>query len=163
MHTPEPMRSPLSDYLRDPRPGASENYIVLPESLVSAMPRPWQNAMAQLLAEFHQAFAHLDRPEYRVIPSRWESLVNLDEEQLAEAGYLVEIDADGELVYRHRLGPALTTRKTRGCWSPYTTRFSLSTSTPTLTHPHEAFPSRRSGGRHRLVSNPATLRRAARS
>jgi exosome complex RNA-binding protein Rrp42 (RNase PH superfamily) len=31
-------------------------------------------------------------------------LVNLDEEQLAEAGYLVEIDVDGEVVYRERSG-----------------------------------------------------------
>jgi hypothetical protein len=104
MYTPEPMRSPLPDYLRAPHPGTSENYVVLPKSLVEAMPLPWQNAMAQILTEFHQAFAHLDWPEYRVVPSRKEKLVNLDEEQLAEAGYLVEIDVDGELVYRARTG-----------------------------------------------------------
>jgi hypothetical protein len=108
MYPPEQMpqmsRSPLQDYLRAPHPGTSENYVVLPKSLVEAMPLPWQNAMVQILAEFHQAFAHLDWPEYRVIPSRKEKLVNLDEEQLAEVGYLVEIDVDGELVYRERTG-----------------------------------------------------------
>jgi hypothetical protein len=68
------------------------------------MPLPWQQAMVQILAEFHQAFGHLDWPEYRVVPSRREMLVNLDEEQLAEAGYLVEMDLDGDLVYRERNG-----------------------------------------------------------
>lgn len=101
---PEQMRSPLPDYLRAPHPGTSENYVVLPKSLVQAMPLQWQNAMTQILQEFHQTFAHLNWPEYRVVPSRKEKLVNLDEEQLAEVGYLVEIDVDGELVYRERNG-----------------------------------------------------------
>ena len=104
MYTPEPMRSPLPDYLRAPHPGTSENYVVLPKSLVETMPLPWQNALWQILTEFHQAYAHLEWPEYRVVPSRKEKLVNLDEEQLAEVGYLVEIDVDGELVYRERTG-----------------------------------------------------------
>jgi hypothetical protein len=101
---PEQMRSPLPDYLRVPHPGTSENYVVLPKSLLGAMPLAWQNALEQVLREFHQTFAHLDWPEYRVVPSRREKLVNLDEEQLAEVGYLVEIDVDGELVYRERTG-----------------------------------------------------------
>jgi len=101
---PEQMRSPLPDYLRVPHPGTSEDYVVLPKSLMGAMPLAWQNALHQVLAEFHQTFAHLDWPEYRVVPSRKEKLVNLDEEQLAEVGYLVEIDVDGELVYRERTG-----------------------------------------------------------
>lgn len=107
MYQPEPMRrpaSPLHEYLRVPHPGTSANYVVLPRSLVEAMPLPWQNAVAQILQEFHQTFAHLDWPEYRVVPSRKEKLVNLDEDQLAEVGYLVEIDVDGELVYRERTG-----------------------------------------------------------
>ena len=101
---PEQMRSGLPDYLRAPHPGTTESYVVLPKSLVEAMPLPWQSAMTQILQEFHQAFAHLDWPEYRVVPSRREKLVNLDEEQLAEVGYIVEIDVDGELVYRERSG-----------------------------------------------------------
>lgn len=113
MYTPEPIQphrgrpassTPLQDYLRTPHPGTPDHYVVLPKSLVEAMPLPWQNAMTQILAEFHQTFEHLDWPEYRVVPSRKEKLVNLDEEQLAEVGYLVEIDVDGELVYRERTG-----------------------------------------------------------
>jgi len=101
---PEQMRSGLPNYLHAPHPGTTPDYVVLPKSLVAAMPLPWQNAMEQILQEFHQSFAHLDWPEYRVIPSRKEKLVNLDEDQLAEVGYLVEIDVDGELVYRERTG-----------------------------------------------------------
>ncbi|HWM02125.1 MAG TPA: hypothetical protein VNP92_07275 [Actinophytocola sp.] len=113
MYTPEPIQphlgrpassSPLRDYLGAPHPGSPDGYVVLPKSLVEAMPLPWQQAMVQILAEFHQAYGHLDWPEYRVVPSRRERLVNLDEEQLAEVGYLVEIDVDGELVYRERSG-----------------------------------------------------------
>jgi hypothetical protein len=108
MYTPEPMQqrpvSPLQAYLRAPHPGTPADYVVLPKSLIDAMPQPWQNAVLQVLQEFHHAFAHLDWPEYRVVPSRREKLVNLDEEQLAEVGYLVEIDVDGELVYRERTG-----------------------------------------------------------
>jgi hypothetical protein len=96
--------TPLQDYLRNQHPGTTEDYVVLPKSLVGTMPLPWQHALVQILAEFHQTYAHLDWPEYRVIPSRKEKLVNLDEDQLAEAGYLVEIDVDGELVYRERTG-----------------------------------------------------------
>lgn len=113
MYTPEPIQphlgrpasaTPVRDYLAVPHPGVPEGYVVLPRSLVEAMPLPWQQAMTQILAEFHQAYGHLNWPEYRVVPSRRERLVNLDEDQLAEVGYLVEIDADGELVYRERSG-----------------------------------------------------------
>ncbi|MCT2587369.1 hypothetical protein [Actinophytocola gossypii] len=113
MYTPEPIQphlgrpassAPVRDYLSTPHPGVPDGYVVLPRSLVEAMPLPWQQAMTQILAEFHQAYAHLNWPEYRVVPSRRERLVNLDEDQLAEVGYLVEIDADGELVYRERNG-----------------------------------------------------------
>src|SRR5262245_58478985 len=101
---PEQMRSPLPDYLRAPHPGTSEDYVVLPKSLVQAMPLQWQSAMTQILQEFHQTFAHLNWPEYRVIPSRKEKLVNVEEEQLAEVGYSVEIDVDVERVYRESSG-----------------------------------------------------------
>jgi hypothetical protein len=97
--------TPVHDYLAaGPHPGVPDGYVVLPKGLVESMPLPWQQAMVQILAEFHQAYGHLDWPEYRVVPSRREKLVNLDEEQLAEVGYLVEIDVDGELVYRERTG-----------------------------------------------------------
>lgn len=113
MFTPDPIPRPagppassvpLQDYLATARPGADANYVVLPRSLVEAMPLPWQQHLTYLLAEFHQAFGHVPWPIYRVQPSRHEQLTDLDEEQLAEAGFLVEIDPDGELVYRDRSG-----------------------------------------------------------
>lgn len=113
MFTPDPIQrhagppassAPLHDYFSSPRPGADANYVVLPRSLMEAMPLPWQQHMNYLLSEFHQAFSHVGWPFYRVQPSRREKLVDLDEEQLAEVGFLVEIDADGEFVYRDRTG-----------------------------------------------------------
>lgn len=113
MFTPDPIprpagppasSTPLRDYLGQPHPGVTEGYAVLPRSLVESMPLPWQQQLTHLLAEFHQAFGHLNWPIYRVQPSRYEKLVDLDEDQLAEVGCIVEIDADGELVYRERNG-----------------------------------------------------------
>ncbi len=113
MFTPDPISrpagppassAPVRDYLAAPRPGADGSYVVVPRSLAEAMPLPWQQHMAYLLSEFHQAFSHVTWPTYRVVPSRYEKLVDLDEEQLAEVGCLVEIDSDGEMVYRDRTG-----------------------------------------------------------
>ncbi|MEV0681104.1 hypothetical protein AB0I60_31760 [Actinosynnema sp. NPDC050436] len=113
MFTPDPIQrhagppassTPLRDYLSALPPGVDGSYAVLPRSLVEAMPLPWQQQMTHLMAEFHRSFAHLGWPVYRVIPSRRERLVDLDEEQLAEVGAIMEIDADGELVYRDRSG-----------------------------------------------------------
>jgi hypothetical protein len=111
---PPASSTPLHDYFGTPRPGADAGYAVLPRSLVEAMPLPWQQQMTYLLGEFHQAFAHVTWPIYKVQPSRHERLTDLDEEQLAEVGFLVEIDPDGEVVYRDRSGrvvelPAQTT------------------------------------------------------
>ena len=95
MFTPEPISrpagppassAPVRDYLATPRPGADAGYVVVPRSLAEAMPLPWQQHMAYLLSEFHQAFSHVTWPTYRVVPSRYEKLVDLDEEQLAEVG-----------------------------------------------------------------------------
>ncbi|HEX4221294.1 MAG TPA: hypothetical protein VHZ97_02960 [Pseudonocardiaceae bacterium] len=113
MFTPDPIprpagppasSTPLRDYFARSHPGVTEGYAVLPRSLVESMPLPWQQQMTHLLAEFHQAFGHLNWPIYRVQPSRYEKLVDLDEDQLAEVGCIVEIDANGELVYRERNG-----------------------------------------------------------
>lgn len=101
---PPASSTPLRDFLAHGGPGITHSYAVLPRALLEEMPLPWQNALVQIMAELHQAYAHLPWPAYRVVPSRRERLVNLDEEQLAEAGYLVEIDADGEVVYRGRGG-----------------------------------------------------------
>lgn len=96
--------TPLADQLSTEAPGVSENYVVLPRSLAEDMPLPWQQQLAALLAQFHETHRTLSWPTYRVVPSRPERLVDLDEEQLAEAGYLVELDSDGEMVYRDRTG-----------------------------------------------------------
>jgi hypothetical protein len=101
---PPASSAPVRDYLASPRPGADAVYVVVPRSLAEAMPLPWQQQMAYLLSEFHQAFSHVTWPTYRVVPSRYEKLVDLDEEQLAEVGAMVEIDTDGDVVYRDRAG-----------------------------------------------------------
>ncbi|QIZ36600.1 hypothetical protein [Saccharopolyspora sp. ASAGF58] len=114
MFTPDPIpwpsrppasSTPLGDYLtRQPRPGVDGGYAVLPRSLAEAMPLPWQQQMSNLLAEFHQAFGHLQWPVYRVVPSRYERLVDLDDDQLAEVGCTVEVGDNGDLEYRMRDG-----------------------------------------------------------
>ncbi|PXY19940.1 hypothetical protein BAY59_33370 [Prauserella coralliicola] len=101
---PPASSTPLADHLRRGWPGVDAGYVVLPRSIAESMPLPWQQQMAALLAQFHDTHARLSWPTYRVVPSRPERLIDLDEEQLAEAGYLVEIDADGEMVYRERSG-----------------------------------------------------------
>ncbi|WP_199285586.1 hypothetical protein, partial [Saccharomonospora iraqiensis] len=102
--TPPASTTPLADYLSRGHPGVDDGYVVLPRSLVEAMPLPWQQRMAALLTQFHDTYADASWPSYRVVPSRRERLVDLDEGQLAEAGYLVEIDAEGAFVYRERSG-----------------------------------------------------------
>lgn len=96
--------TPLADALAADGPGVTDEYVVLPRSVAEQMSLPWQQQAARVLTEFYQANAHLSWPSYRVIPSREELLVDLDEDQLAEAGYVVELDADGSLVYRERSG-----------------------------------------------------------
>jgi hypothetical protein len=94
--------TPLRDHLELAKLGVDESYVVLPRSLAESMPLPWQQQMAYLIDEFHRTHGDLPWPLYRVVPSRAERLVDLDERQLAEAGYLLEIDGSGDLVYRDR-------------------------------------------------------------
>lgn len=101
---PPASSTPLADYLSQGWPGVDDGYVVLPRTLAESMPLPWQQQLTRLLTQFHGTHAELSWPTYRVVPSRRERLVDLDEEQLAEAGYLVEIDSDGEMVYRERSG-----------------------------------------------------------
>jgi len=101
---PPPSTTPLRDYLSSVRNGVDPAYVVLPRSLAESMPLPWQQQMAHLLFELQQAYGHLPWPVYRVVPSRPERLADLDEDQLAEVGCVVEIDSDGELRYRDRDG-----------------------------------------------------------
>lgn len=101
---PPASSTPLADQLRAGGPGVDDRYVVLPRSIAEQMPLPWQRQMASVLAQFHHTHRGLSWPVYKVVPSRQERLVDLDEEQLAEAGYIVEIDPDGEVVYRDRSG-----------------------------------------------------------
>lgn len=101
---PPASSTPLADYLVHGWPGVDAGYVVLPRSLAESMSLPWQQQFVHLLAQFHETHGRLQWPVYRVVPSRYERLVDLDEEQLAEAGYLVEIDVGGEMVYRERSG-----------------------------------------------------------
>jgi len=101
---PPASATPLHDFLAGVHNGVDPGYVVVPRSLAESMPLPWQQQFVHLLAELQHAYGHLPWPIYRVVPSRTELLVDLDEEQLAEVGCLVEIDADGELRYRDRQG-----------------------------------------------------------
>ncbi|HEV7471226.1 MAG: hypothetical protein QOJ30_6043 [Pseudonocardiales bacterium] len=96
--------TPLADYLDRPAPGAGPDYLVVPRSLAESMPLRWQQVFAGMLADLHDAYGHLRWPDYRVVPSRWELLTDLDEEQLAAAGYIADLDAAGELEYRDASG-----------------------------------------------------------
>ena len=111
MHTSDPVpqpadrptsATPLRDHLKLTTLGVDESYVVLPRPLAEKMPLPWQQQMASLINELHRTYGDRPWPVYRVVPSRVERLVDLDESQLAEAGYLLEIDSSGELVYRDR-------------------------------------------------------------
>ncbi len=104
---PPASSTPLHDHLEragDELISDDAGYVVLPRSLVEQMPLPWQQQMAYLLGELRGACEDLSWPVYQVVPSRAERLVNLDEGQLAEAGFHLEIDGSGELVYRDRHG-----------------------------------------------------------
>src|SRR3954447_10993233 len=92
--------TPVQDYLDRPAPGATEDHIVVPRSLAQSMPLRWQQVFVGALRDLHDAYSHLPWPDYRVIPSRWEALSDLDEDQLTAAGYIADIESDGNLVYR---------------------------------------------------------------
>lgn len=102
---PDPASTtPLRDYLDEQALGATSEYVVVPRALAQSMPLRWQQQFVSLLADLHDAFSHLSWPDYRVTPSRWERLTDLDEEQLAAAGYVAELGSDGELEYRDASG-----------------------------------------------------------
>lgn len=122
MYTSEPIprpakppasATPLRDHLAQAQLGVDEGYVVLPRSLAESMPLPWQQQMVYLIGELHQTYGSLPWPRYRVVPSRTERLVDLDEGQLTEAGYLLEIDTAGELVYRDRDGNVVADPQSR--------------------------------------------------
>lgn len=97
---PPASTTPVADYLDRPAPGATPDHLVVPRSLAQSMPLRWQQVFVGLLADLHDAYGHLPWPEYVVVPSRRERLTDLDEDQLAAAGYLADLGPDGELEYR---------------------------------------------------------------
>lgn len=142
---PPASSTPLRDYLSSQPPGVDEGYAVLPRALLEAMPLPLQQHMTHLLAEFHRAYAHLKWPVYRVVPSRYEKLVDLDEDQLAEVGALMEIDSDGELVYRQRNGVRIDDAEERtvlvSCLDPIPSEHAnANRNTPPHGFPQSTFP-----------------------
>ena len=90
----------MQDYLDRPAPGATVDHVVVPRSLAQSMPLRWQQVFVGLLTDLHDAYGHLTWPEYRVVPSRWEIVSDLDEGQLAVAGIHADLGADGGLEYR---------------------------------------------------------------
>ncbi|OZM82859.1 hypothetical protein [Pseudonocardia sp. MH-G8] len=92
--------TPVQDYLDRSAPGATTDHLVVPRSLAQSMPLRWQQVFVGLLADLHDAYGHLSWPDYKVVPSRRELLVDLDEEQLAAAGYHADLGPEGELEYR---------------------------------------------------------------
>jgi len=84
--SPPASTTPVQDYLDRPAPGATVDHLVVPRALAQSMPLRWQQVFVGLLADLHDAYSELPWPDYRVVPSRWERLVDLD--------------ADGQLEYR---------------------------------------------------------------
>jgi len=102
MATEPASTTPVRDYADGPCPGAGENYIVVPRSLAQSMPLRWQQLCVELMEDLHDAYGHYDWPTYRVTPNRRLPLADLDEEQLAAAGYVADLDARGELEFRDK-------------------------------------------------------------
>lgn len=92
--------TPLEDYLDRPAPGATPDHLVVPRSLAQSMPLRWQQVFVGLLEDLHDAYGDLPWPDYRVVPSQWERVVDLDEDQLAAVGLHADLGPDGELEYR---------------------------------------------------------------
>jgi hypothetical protein len=94
--------TPVQDYADRPALGATADHLVIPRSLAQSMPLRWQQVLVGLLADLHDAYGHLSWPVYAVVPSRWELIADLDEEQLASAGFHADLGPDGELEFRDR-------------------------------------------------------------
>lgn len=83
-------------------PGVSPEgaYVVLPRMLLEQLPLAVQHQVIQAVQQAHHYMAAADWPEHRVVPSRWEPITGLDDQQLREAGLVAELDPAGTLVYR---------------------------------------------------------------
>ncbi len=110
--------TPVADYLDRPAPGATEDHLVVPRSLAQSMPLRWQQVFVGLLADLHDAYRDQPWPQYRVVPSRWERLADMDEEQLAASGFHADLGPDGELEYRDARDELVTDAATRRVLAP---------------------------------------------
>jgi len=114
--SPPASTTPVQDYLDRPARGATADHLVVPRSLAQSMPLRWQQVFVGLLTDLHDAYGHLTWPEYRVVPSRWEIVSDLDEGQLAVAGIHAGAGRGG----RGRHGRQGVTRT--GSWGPRSRR-----------------------------------------
>ena len=98
--------TPVQDYLDRAVPGASADYLVIPRALAQSMPLRWQQVFVGLLTDLHDAYGHLTWPEYRVVPSRWEIVSDLDEGAARRRGHSRRPRAGRRSgVPRHRRAP----------------------------------------------------------
>lgn len=111
--------TPLRDYLDRPAPGsAGPDHLVVPRSLAQSMPLRWQQVFAGMLADLHDAYAHLPWPEYRVTAVRREALTDLDDDQLGSLGYQADLGPDGSLEYRGPDGRPVEVPEGRHVFAP---------------------------------------------
>lgn len=119
---PEPLvpasTTPVQDYLDSAAPGVTPDHLVIPRSLAQSMPLRWQQLFVQLLADLHDAYEHLPWPAYAVVPSRWEVLADLDDEQLAATGFHADLGSDGRLEYRDAAERLVTEPEHRRVMAP---------------------------------------------
>ncbi|WP_051757133.1 hypothetical protein [Kitasatospora purpeofusca] len=76
-------------------------YLVVPRTLLQSMPEPWQQRLADCLAELHEAFAHVPQAEaYEVTAVVERDAWLLDDDQARAAGVaVVESEPGGFLRY----------------------------------------------------------------
>lgn len=114
--------APLRDLLEQPRPGVTAEYVVLPRSLLATMPVTWQQQLADILDELHDATREASWPAaYRVTALRRVRLTDLQETELRRIGVQADYDDDGQLVYRHaRSSQPITSPERRLVLAPTT-------------------------------------------
>lgn len=131
---PRPAIPPVAGYLDNYRgPGLSADgaYVVLPRFLLEQLPYAVQQQVAHTLHQVHHTMATASWPAYKVVPSRWAPINELDEQGLREANLTADLDPTGELVYRE-----LTTG--RQLLAEETTHRVLVSSPDHRPHPHRS-------------------------
>lgn len=112
-----PASPPVHRYLAQhpgPAVSADQEYVVLPRHLLAQLPPQLQHNLVQVLDQVQRVMSSASWPVWRVVPSRWAPIDELDERELAEAGVWAEIDGRGVLTYRDSTtGRALSDTETR--------------------------------------------------